>query len=177
MERMFRDGISSMNFLGIPKNFRIGIQSLYFCERLSEIGKDFQLLGEIEDQIMAKQTLIRKGAIQDTSLIESQIVEYGKPRDENINTYRYKDFASTTKNHESCLGYKAHTLVNEIKIIEKLAVTPANVYCSHRGLSMPGIVCYSDKGHFGSHCGGMNGTMDRTLSGHQLTVKGIRMNL
>ena len=72
-----------------------------------------------------------------------------------------RDGASATKNHEHHLGYKAHTLVNEIKIIEKLSVTPANVHDSQIDLSIPGI----------------NGTMDRSVRGHALPLKSIRRNI
>jgi len=33
-------------------------------------------------------------------------------------------------------------------------------------LSIPGIICYGDKGYFGSECKGINGTMDRSVRGH-----------
>lgn len=38
-----------------------------------------------------------------------------------------------------------HTLVNETKIIEKLAVTPANIPYSQIDLSIPGIIYYRDR--------------------------------
>ena len=85
--------------------------------------------------------------------------------------------ASATKNHEYHFGYKAHTLVNEIKIIEKLSLTPASVHDSKIDLSIPGIICYRDKGYFGAECKGINGTMDRVTRGHPLPVKSIRRNL
>ena len=50
-----------------------------------------------------------------------------------------------------------------IKIIEKLSVTPANVHDSQKDLSIPGIICYRDKGYFGSECKGSNGTMDQSV--------------
>ena len=67
--------------------------------------------------------------------------------------------------------------MNEIKIIEKLSVTPANVHDSRIDLSIPGIVCYRDKGYFGSDCKGTNGTMDRSVRGQKLPIKSIRRNL
>ena len=103
--------------------------------------------------------------------------EYGKPRGDDAETRRSRDDTSETKNHEHHFGYKAHTLVNEIKIIEKLSVTPANVHDSRIDLSIPGIICYRDKGYFGSDCKGINGTMDRAVRGHPLTMKSIRRNI
>ena len=44
-------------------------------------------------------------------------------------------------------------------------------------LSLPGIICYRDKGYFGSECRGINGTMDRSVRGHPLPVKSIHRNI
>jgi len=109
---------------------------------------------------MEKHIRIKKGTMQDTSFIESDRGEYGQPRGDHAKTRKSKDDASATKNHEHHFRYKAHTLVNEIKIIEKLSLTPANVHDSKIDLSIPGIICYRDKGYFGSECKGINGTMD-----------------
>ena len=133
-------------------------------------------MNEIRDQVMSKRIRIKKGTMQDASFIEEDKGEYGKPRDD-ANTRRSRDGASATKNNERHFGYKAHTLVNEIKIIEKLSVTPANLHDSQIDLRLPGIICYRGKGHFGSDCRGINGTMDRTVRGHPLPVKSIRINL
>ena len=111
------------------------------------------------------------------SFIEADKGEYGKPREENAKTRRSRDGSSATKNNKKHFGYKAHTLVNEIKIIEKLSVTPANVHDSKIDLSLPGIICYRDKGYFGSECRGINGTMDRSVRGYPLPVKSIRRNI
>jgi len=40
--------------------------------------------------------------------------------------------------------------VNELKIIEKLALKPANIHDSRIDLSIPRILCYRYKGYFGS---------------------------
>ncbi len=138
---------------------------------------DPQIEREIRDQIMAKRIRIKKGTMQDASFIESDRGEYGKPRGEDANTRRSKDGTSATKNHEKHFGYMSHALVNEIKIIEKLSVTTANVHDSQIDLSMPGIICYRDKGYFGSECKGINGTMDRAVRGHKSPVRSIRRNL
>ena len=103
--------------------------------------------------------------------------EYGKPRGNDAKTRRSEDGASATKNHEHHFCCKAHTFVNEMKIIEKLAVTPANVHGSQIDLIIPIIVCYRDKAYFGSHFRGMNRKMDRTVSGHPPPVKSIGRNL
>ena len=177
VEREIRDRISFMNFLGYPEKLPDRNTIWHFRERLSKTGKDRLVFNEIRDQIMAKRIRVKPGTMQDASFIEADRGEYGKPRGDDANTRRSKDGASATKNHEKHFGYKAHTLVNEMKIIEKLAVTPANVHDSQIDLSIPGIICYRDKGYFGSECKGINGTMDRAVRGHPLPVKSIRRNL
>ena len=103
--------------------------------------------------------------------------EYGKLRGDDAKTRGSRDGASATKNHEHHFGYKTYTLVNEIKIIEKLPVAPANVHDSKIGLSLPGIVCNRNKRCFGPDCKDINETMDRSVRGHKLPVKSIRRNL
>ena len=115
--------------------------------------------------------------MQDAFFIEADKGEYGKSRGNDANTRRSKDGTSAVKNHEKHFGYKVHTLFNEIKIIEKLSLTPANVHDSQMYLSIPGIICYRDKGYLGSECKGINGPMDRSVRGHPLPVKSIRRNM
>ena len=68
-------------------------------------------------------------------------MEAGKPRGDDANTCRSRDSSSAIKNNEKYFGNKSHTLVNELKIIEKLSVTPAGVHDSQIDLSLPDIVC------------------------------------
>ena len=166
-----------MNFLDYPDLLPDAKTIWYFRERLSKTGKDRLVFNEIRDQIMEKHIRIKKGTMQDASFIESDRGEYGKPRGDHANTRRSRNGASATKNHEHHFGYRAHTLVNEIKIIEKLSVTPANVHDSKIDLSIQGIICYRYKGYFGSECKGINGTMYRAARGHTLLIKSIRRNL
>jgi len=177
VEREIRDRISFMNFLGYHEKLPDRNTIWYFSERLSKTGKDRMVFNEIRDQIMARHISIKKGTMQDASFIESDIGEYGKQRGEDAKTRRSRDGTSATKNGKKHFGYKAHTLVNEMKIIEKLSVTPANVHDSKIDLSIPGIVCYRDKGYFGSECKGINGTMDRAGRDHKLPIKSVRRNL
>ena len=129
-----------MKFLGFPEKFPDRNTIWYFRERLSKTGKDHLVFNEIRDQIMAKRIRIKKVTMQDASFIESDKGEYGKPRGEDANIRRSRDGASATKNHEHHFGYMSHALVNEIRIIEKLSVSPANVHDSQIDLSIPGIV-------------------------------------
>ncbi|MEM0135082.1 MAG: transposase [Thermoplasmatales archaeon] len=106
--------------------------------------------------------------------MEANSREYGKPRDGDANTRRSRDGRSATKNHKKHFGYRAHILVNEIKIMEKLSVTSANVHDSQIDLSIPDVICYRDGGYFGSECKGLNGTMDRAVRKHKLLMQSIR---
>lgn len=103
--------------------------------------------------------------MQDASFIEDP-GEYSKPRGDNAVTRRSKDGTFATKNKEKHFGYKVHTLADSYKIIEKLAVTTASTHDSQIDLSLPGIICYRDKGYFGSDCRGIDGTMDRSWKDH-----------
>ena len=80
---------------------------------------------------MAKRIRVKPGTMQDASFIESDRGEYGKPRGKDAKTRRSRDGTSATKNHEHHFGYKQHSLTNEIKILEKLSVTPANVHFTY----------------------------------------------
>ena len=176
-ERDIRDRISFMKFFGYPEKLPDRNTIWYFRERLSKTGKDRIVFNEVRDQIVAKRIRIKKGTMQDASLIEDDEGEYGKYRGDDANIRRSRDGASATKNNEKHFGYKAHTLVNEIKIIKKLSVITANVHDSQIDLSLPGIICYRDKGYFGSECRGIDGTMDRSVRGHSLPLKSIRRNI
>lgn len=177
IEREIRDRISFMNFLGYPDKLPDRNTIWYFRERLLKTGKDRPVFNEIKDQIMIRRIRIKKGTMQDASFIETDRGEYGKPRGKDARTRRSMDGTSATKNHEHHFGYKQHSLTNEIKIIEKLSVTPANVHDSQIDLSIPGMVEYKDKGYFCSICRGIDGTMDRAGRGHKLSMKSVRRNL
>lgn len=99
---------------------------------------------------MAKRIRIKKKTMQEASLIESDRGEYGKQRGGDSKTRKSKDGPSATMNYEHHFGYKSHTLVIELKIVEKLWATPANARDSRTDLSVQGIICYKDKGYFGS---------------------------
>lgn len=172
VEREIRDRISVMNFPGYPEKLPDRNTIWYFRERLSKTGKDRLVFNEIRDQIMAKRMLIKKGNMQDASFIKFDRGEYGKQRGNDTKTRRSKAGTSATKNHEHHFGYKARTLVNELKIVEKLSVMPANVHDSRIDLSILGIICYKDKGYFGSECKGINGIMDRAVGTTSFRQKG-----
>ena len=148
VEREINDRVSFMKFLGFSEKLPDRNTIWYFRERLSKTGKDRLVFNEIRDQIMSKRIRIKKGDMQDASFIESDKGGFGKPGGDDAKIRRSKDGASATKNHEHHFGYEAHILVNAIKIIEKLSVTPANAHDSRIDPSIPGIICHKDKGYF-----------------------------
>jgi len=84
--REIRDHIPFMNFLGYPGKLPDRNTIWYFRERISKTGKDRLVFNEIRDQIMARHISIKKGTMQDSSFIESDIGEYGKQRGEDAKT-------------------------------------------------------------------------------------------
>ncbi len=133
-------------------------------DRISKTGKGRSVFNEIRDQIMAKRIRIRKGTMQDASFIEADNGDYWKPKGNKSKTRR-------------SISATRHIPVNEIKIIEKLAVTSASVHNSQIDLPIPGIVCYRHKRYFCSPCRGIDATMDRSAKGHKLPVQSVRRNL
>ena len=167
----------SLIFWGHPDKLPDRNINWHFRERLSKMGKDRMVFNEIRDQVMAKHIRIKPSTMQDASFIEAYRGEYDKPKGKDARTRRSKDGASATKKHERRFGYKPHTLVNEIKIIEKLSLTPANAHDSQIDLSFLGITYYRDKEYLGSECRGINETKYRAVRSHPLPVKSIRRNL
>jgi IS5 family transposase len=80
-------------------------------------------------------------------------------------TRRSRDGTYTKKASKTFFGYKGHTSVDEDVFIDNFVVTTASVYYASVSLSVLGRTNYRDKGYFGSHRNGNDGTMDRAASG------------
>lgn len=61
---------------------------------------------------MSKVNRVKTVSILDTSFIEEDEREYGKPRGDDANTRRSKDGASATMNNEKHFCFNANALVN-----------------------------------------------------------------
>ena len=94
-------------------------------------------------------------------------------------TRRSKDGSFTKKNNKTFFGYKGHDLVddsNPVPVIRSYAVTTAKDHDARIDLSKVGITVYRDKGYFGSDPKGIDGTMDRSVRNHKLSIQSVRRN-
>ena len=69
LERQVTDRISFRKFLGFPEKIPDYSTVWYFRERLKETGKDKEIWGELKRQLESKGLKIKKGVIQDASII------------------------------------------------------------------------------------------------------------
>ena len=96
------------------------------------------------------------------------------------NTRRSKDGSFTKKNNRTFFGYKGHTIVGDnipVPMIRSYAVSTAKDIDTTIDLSKSGITVYRDKGYFGHDPRGIDGTMDRSVRNHKLSIESIRRNL
>ena len=64
-----------------------------------------------------------------------------------------------------------------VPVIRSYAVSTARDHDTTVDLSKTGITVYRDKGYFGHDPKGIDGTMDRSVRNHKLSMESIRMNL
>lgn len=62
-------------------------------------------------------------------------------------------------------------------MIRTYAVATAKDHYTTIDLSKRGIIVYRDKGYFGHDPEGIDGTMDRSVRNHKLSIESIRRNL
>ncbi|MGP6239759.1 hypothetical protein ACNF40_05020 [Cuniculiplasma sp. SKW4] len=79
--------------------------------------------------------------MQGASFIDTNTGKYGKARGDDAKQEDQGMVHQQQRNLEKHSGYKAYTLFNEMKIIEKLSVTPTNIHYSQIDLGVPGIIC------------------------------------
>ena len=127
IKRDINEMISFRKFLKYPDKLSDQNKIWYSHERLSKTGKYNPIFNEIKDQIMAKRIRIKKVIMQDAYVIEAEMGEYRRPRGDDAKTRRSRDGAAATKKDEKHFGYKSHTLINVLKIIEKPSVPPVNL--------------------------------------------------
>ena len=66
---------------------------------------------------------------------------------------------------------------NPVPFIRSYTVTTAKDHDTKIDLSRTGIIVYRDKGYFGSDPRGIDGTMDRAVRDHKLSIESVRRNL
>ena len=180
-EKEIHDRISFMNFLDYPDLLPDAKTIWYFRERLSKTGRDRIIWNELQRQLEAKGIKVKKGSAQDATFITSDPghEKHEEPRSEG-KTRRSKDGSFTKKNNRTFFGYKGHSIVddnNPVPVIRSYAVTTAKAHDTRIDLSKRGITVYRDKGYFGSDPRGMDGTMDRAVRNHKLSIESVRRNL
>ena len=142
---------------------------------------DHIIWNELKRHLELKRMKVKKGYAQDATFITSDPghVKHDDPREER-KTRRSKDGSFTKKNNKTCFGYKGHTIVDDNDpgpFIRSHAVTIAKDHDTRIGLSKHGITVYRDKGYFGSDPKGIDGTIDRSVRGHNLSIESVRRNL
>ena len=180
-EKEIHDRISFMNFLDYPDILPDAKTIWYFRERLSKTGRDRIIWNELQRQLEAKGIKVKKGSAQDATFITSDPghEKHDEPREEG-KTRRSKDGSFTKKNNRTFFGYKGHNIVddsNPVPVIRSYAVTTAKAHDTRIDLSKRGITVYRDKGYFGSDPKGIDGTMDRAVRNHKLSIESVRRNL
>ncbi len=172
LERQVLDRISFRKFIGFSEKVPDFSTVWKFKERLIQTGKEKELWDGFQQQLDLKGLQVKKGVIQDASIITA---EPGKSkgersRGEEAKTRRSKDGTWTKKGKKSYFGYKVHTKMDyEHSLIRDVKTTTASVHDSQVDLSQPGEVVYRDKGYFGVKPRGFDATMKRGVRGHPIT--------
>ncbi len=180
-EKEIHDRISFMNFLDYPDLLPDTRTIWLFRERLSKTGKDRIIWNELQRQLELKGIKVKKGSAQDATFITSDPghVKHDETRSES-KTRRSKDGTFTKKNSKTFFGYKGHTIVDDnipVPMIRSYAVSTAKDHDTTIDLSKRGIIVYRDRGYFGHDPRGIDGTMDRSVRNHKLSIESIRRNL
>ena len=174
LERQATDRISFRKFLGFPDKIPDFSTIWYFRERLNETGKYKKIWVELNRQLDSKGLKIKKGVIQDASIITTDPghAKADKPRGDEAKTRRSKDGTWVKKGKKSYFGFKSHTKTDmDFGLIRDLETTTASVHDSQIDLSKQGEIVYRDRGYFGTSALGYNATMKRSVRDHPIDIK------
>ena len=172
LERQVLDRISFRKFIGFSEKVPDFSTVWKFKERLIQTGKESELWNAFQDQLDLKGLQVKKGVIQDASIITAEPGKSkgDKSRGEEAKTRRSKDGTWTKKGKKSYFGYKLHTKMDyDNSLIRDLETTTASVHDSQIDLSLPGEVVYRDKGYFGVKPKGFDATMKRGVRSHPIS--------
>ena len=110
-----------------------------FRERLTETGKDKAIWEELQRQLDAKGLKVKRGSIQDATLIEADPGKSKGLRGDNSNTRRNRDGSWAKKGGELHFGYKLHSKVDiDYGFIRSIETTTASLHDSEVDLSIVG---------------------------------------
>lgn len=163
LEVQIADRLSFRQFLGYPESIP-DYSTIWYCrERLTHNGELKKIWNELQKQLDANGCSIKKGVIQDASVItadvgkkrqylekkaakEGKTIEYS-PKQE---AHQDKDGSYTVKKNQVDYGYKLHQKCDvERGFIHSIAVSTASLHDSKVNLIKPGETAYRDKGYAG----------------------------
>ena len=152
-----------------------------YSEKEYKNRKDRIIWNYVQRQLELKGIKVKKGSARDATFITSDPghVKHDEIRSEG-KTRRSKDGSFTKKNNKTFFGYKGHTIVDDsipVPMLRSYAVSTAKDHDTTIDLSKRGITVYRDKGYFGHDPKGIDGTMDRNVRNHKLSIESIRRNL
>jgi len=180
VELLAIDRLSFRHFLGYPEKVPDRSTIWLFRERLTNKGKLHLIWEELQRQLDEKGYSIKRGTIQDASIITSDPghAKADKPRGDAARTRRSQDGSWIKKGKKSEFGYKLHSLIDkELQFIRRYDTTTASVHDSQIDLSQKGETVYRDKGYFGSiPFASMDKTMKRSVRNHPISTKDKRRN-
>lgn len=189
LEYQVADRFSFQKFLGFPETIPDYTTVWQFRESITKAGVEQELLDKLNRQLDAKGLKIKKGVIQDATVItadpgKKRIAELKNKADEGKGvSYSLKqlshidlDASNTCKNGQYEFGYKAHVKCDaDRQLIQKLVVTTASVHDSQVHLEEEGDkAIWRDKAYYGKtlQCGGVKDcTSFKATRGHPLTQR------
>jgi IS5 family transposase len=189
LEYNLNDRISFRMFIGLDQKVPDFTTFWRFKERIGIRGIENKIQEELDRQICAKGFIVKKGVIQDASIIESDIGKHRKAEEDKNRkrgkTVKYterqkshidKDASFVKKGKKAYHGYKLHIKTDiDHGFIRKFDTTTASVHDSQIDLVEEGDnLAARDKGYFGVplKCEGVRDyTMQRAVRGRPLTEK------
>lgn len=177
IEYQVADRFSFQKFLGFPETIPDYTTLWKFREAITKAGVEQELLDKLNEQLSRKGIKVRKGVIQDATIItadpgKKRLAELKKESEKgggvsyttNQLAHMDLDASSTKKNGSYEYGYKAHVKCDaEHQLIQTVEVTTASVHDSqvHLEEEDDGPV-YRDRGYAGTplEC---RGVTDKTM--------------
>lgn len=188
LEYQIADRLSFQRFLGFPETVP-DYSTIWYCrERLTESKQLGKIWAELQRQLDARGFDIKKGVIQDASIItadvgkkrqylEKKAAQEGKHIEYTARQKAHQDHngSYTVKNNQVDYGYKMHQKCDvERGFIRSIAVSTASLHDSQVDLSKKGDPpMYRDKGYAGMplHSSIKDKTMRKAYRGKPLTKK------
>lgn len=187
LEYQVADRFSFQKFLGFPETVPDYTTVWHFRETITKARVEQELLDKLNKQLDAKGLKVKKGVIQDATIItadpgKKRIAELknnadkGKGVDYAPNQLAHMDLdaSSTEKNGQYEFGYKAHVKCDaDHQIIRSVEVTTASVHDSQVQLEKKGDkAMWRDRAYHGKplRCNGVKDfTSIKATRGHPIT--------